>query len=169
MRHSLTIICGNAGTGKTTLGHELARQKAALLLDIDTVSERLVQAGLRCAGLDPNDRDSPQYKEAFRNAIHETLFAIAKENLAYSPCIIVAPFTQERRGAEFPKTIFAQVGVEARIIYLTCSDDVRRQRIAARNNPRDEGKLKDWESYSAQGRDESRPPFPHEFIDNSLS
>lgn len=102
MRSKLTIFCGNAGTGKTTLGKRLAAESGALFLDIDTVSERLVQAGLAQSGKDPNDRDSPEYKAAYRSAIHDTLFAIADENLSHLPCVIVAPFTQGTARSNIP-------------------------------------------------------------------
>ena len=97
----LTIVCGNAGVGKTTYARRLAEDTHSLLLDIDTVSEQLVQAGMRAMGRNPSDRDSSEYKHIYRDAIHQTLFAIARENLQFAPCIIVAPFTQERRDRRF--------------------------------------------------------------------
>jgi hypothetical protein len=45
-----------------------------VLLDIDTVTERLVQTGLHLAGQDPNDRDSPWFKKEFREAVYQSLF-----------------------------------------------------------------------------------------------
>ena len=58
----LHIVTGAAGTGKSTFAKQLASDQAAVLLDSDTVSEPLVRAGLEAAGMDPADRDSPQYK-----------------------------------------------------------------------------------------------------------
>lgn len=157
----LTVVCGNAGVGKTTFARRLAQETGALLLDIDTVSERLVQAGLRAMGRDPDDRDSADYKRLYRDAIHETLFAIARENLPFASCIIVAPFTVERRDPGFPDLLFQKTGFKPRLYYLTCSEPERRRRIAARAHPRDAAKLDDWEVYSRQGRDHQPPPFEH--------
>ena len=157
----LICVCGNAGVGKTTFAKQLARAWGAFLLDIDTVSERLVQAGQAAAGRDPNDRDSPLYKRTFRDAIHETLFAIATENLPHRTCIVVAPFTRERRDPNFLATCKGRFDVPVRVFYLTCSEEVRRTRIIERANPRDRIKLDDWERYSAEGRDSGPPPFSH--------
>lgn len=170
MRHKLTILCGNAGTGKTTRGARLARESGAVFLDIDTVSERLVQAGLIQSGRDKNDRDSPEFKAAYRAAIHETLFAIADENLSHLPCVIVAPFTQERRDATFPERLEARLGCHIEIHFLWCSETERRERILQRGNPRDAGKLTRWKEYATTGEDpEARPPFPHVFVDTSAA
>ncbi len=160
----LTIICGNAGVGKTTFASKLARQTGACLLDIDTVSEGLVRAGMIAAGLDPNDRDSPQFKTLFRDPIHETLYAIAQQNLPHRDCIIVAPFTQERRDPNFYRDCCARFTAQVEILHLTCREETRKQRIQLRGNPRDAGKLADWRAYSKQGRDEGPPPFPHQQI-----
>src|SRR5690606_37901981 len=130
----------------------LAQETGALLLDIDTVSERLVQAGLLGMGLDPDDRESPEYKRLYREAIHETLFAIARENLLFAPCIIVAPFTQERRDRGFPEQICEKTGTNPTILYLICSEPARKRRIIKRSNPRDAAKLENWELYSQLGR-----------------
>lgn len=161
----LTIVCGNAGVGKTTYARRLAEDTRSLLLDIDTVSEPLVQAGMRAMGRNPSDRDSREYKRIYRDAIHQTLFAIARENLQFAPCIIVAPFTQERRDRRFPEQVKNETGASARILYLTCSEDERKRRIIDRANPRDAAKLVRWEDYSLEGRDEAPPPFEHELVD----
>jgi len=157
----LWIVCGNAGVGKTTFGLRLATKHEAVFLDIDTVSEQLVKAGLAGSGMDPDDRDSPRFKALYRQAIHDTLFNIAAQNLPHQSCIIVAPFTQERRDPLFLTACEARLGTAVYVYYLTCAEDTRKQRIVARNNPRDAGKLADWSSYSAHGRDGGPPPFPH--------
>jgi gluconate kinase len=160
----LLLVCGNAGVGKTTFALKLAQKHNACLIDIDTVSERLVQAGLGAAGLNKNDRDSAEYKLIYREAIHETLFAIAAQNLSFMSCVIVAPFTQERRDPTFLSSCEARVNKKVRIFYLVCREEERRKRIQLRANPRDSNKLNHWEVYSAQGRDPEPPPFDHELV-----
>jgi predicted kinase len=160
----LFIVCGNAGVGKTTFALTLAREHKACLIDIDTSSERLVQAGLGAAGLDKNDRDSEKYKMIYREAIHETLFAIAAQNISHTSCVIVAPFTKERRDPEFLSICKTRVNAEVRIYYLVCGEAERRRRIQARGNPRDRDKLSNWELYSAEGQDPCPPPFAHVLI-----
>ena len=163
-RRPLFIVCGNAGVGKTTFGQRLAAQEQACLLDIDTVSERLVQAGLKAAGMDINDRDSPTYKQLYRAAIHDTLFDVADQNLEHCACVIVAPFTQERRQPTFLEQCVARVTTSVHVYYLVCSEELRKQRIENRNNPRDRNKLRDWDQYSRVGYDAEPPPFTHQLI-----
>ena len=166
-RKSLTIVCGNAGSGKTTVGRLLAERRRAAFLDIDTVSERLVVSGLKSLKLDADDRDSSVFKSLYRDAIHETLFAIADENLDFVPCVIVAPLTQERRDATFLQTMESRLRCPVQIILTWCADEIRRKRIAQRKNPRDRSKLENWESYSAAGSDPHRPDFAHQFLNTS--
>lgn len=166
-RQHLTIVCGKAGSGKTTIGRWLAQRKRAAFLDIDTVSETLVVAGLGALKMDTTDRDSREFKSLYRDAIHETLFKIADENLDIVPCVIVAPLTQERREETFLRTIENKLRCSAQIIVTWCTDEVRRSRISERKNPRDRFKLENWENYAASGSDLRRPSFAHLFLDTS--
>jgi dephospho-CoA kinase len=166
-RKRAIVVCGAAGAGKTTHAYLLARREGAVLIDIDTVSEKLVQAGLRALGHDQDDRDSPIYKQIYRDAIHETLFAVARDNLDVLPCVIVAPFTRERREADFKERLERELRTSVEIVYVHCDEKIRKARIAARKNPRDRDKLLGWESYSDAARDDSRPDFKHTFVDTS--
>jgi dephospho-CoA kinase len=167
-RHPALIVCGNAGVGKSTYALKLAKERRAPLLDIDTVSETLVRAGLSALGHDPNDRDSPRFKSIYRDAIHETLFRIADENLDHLPCIIVAPFTRERRDPGFVSTLRERLKTDVEVIYVWCDEQVRHERIQRRGNPRDTLKLENWESYSQAAKALERPAFPHTFVNTGL-
>lgn len=160
----VVLVAGNAGVGKTSYGLSLARAQGMALLDIDTVSEALVQAGLRAAGRDPDDRDSPEYKSTYREAIHETLFRIAEQNLPEPGAVIVAPFTRERRDPSFLQQVTKRLGVPLELHLLECSESERKKRIIARGNPRDSAKLLDWERYAQAGVDPSPLPFWHRLI-----
>lgn len=163
----VVVVCGNAGVGKTTYAEKRAHSSGALLLDIDTVSERLVKAGLFALGHDPNDRDSSTYKQIFREAIHETLFCLAEQNLSHATCLIVAPFTRERRDPNFKDSLQVRLGCAVEIVYVWCNDEERKKRIVARQNPRDAAKLEAWDAYASRGRDAGPPPFDHVFVDTS--
>jgi hypothetical protein len=115
------------------------------------------------AGLDPDDRDSPEYRGVFRDPVYECLFAVAEENLPSCDVILVGPFTSEIRHPEWPERLRERFGVEVEVIYLWADDRERHRRIEARGNPRDASKLADWEGYLAQSPS-SRPAFPHRFI-----
>ena len=151
MTRQLHIVTGAAGVGKSTYGRSLAADLNAALLDSDTLSEAVVRAGMKAAGLDPTDRDSPEYKTIFRDAVYECLFETAAENLAHTSVVLVGPFTRELQDVRWPGQLKERLGVEPTIWVLTCADEIRRERIAARGNPRDQGKLDAWDDYVAQG------------------
>lgn len=161
----LVVICGNAGTGKTTWARRVATRSAAALLDLDTVSERLVVAAQRELGRDTNDRDSADYKRVFRDAVHETLFAIARE--CAGPVVIVAPFTRERGLPTFRDWVTKECGREAEVHYFVTEEQVREERLLARAHPRDTAKFRDYASYRALAQDERPPPYPHLWLDTT--
>ena len=151
MTGELHVVTGAAGVGKSTYGRSLASKLNAALLDSDTLSEAVVRAGMKAAGLEPTDRDSPEYKTIFRDAVYECLFETAAENLAHTNVVLVGPFTRELQDSQWPQRLLDRLGVEPTVWFLTCSDETRRERIAARGNPRDQGKLHAWDEYLASG------------------
>lgn len=163
----LVVICGNAGTGKTTWARRVSMRYGTALLDLDTVSERLVVAAQRELGRDTNDRDSADYKRVFRDAVHETLFAIARE--CSSPVVIVAPFTKERSSPTFRDWVSEQCQREAEVHYFVTEERVREERLRARAHPRDTAKLSDYASYRGLAPDERPPPYPHLWLDTTQS
>src|SRR6478736_5679549 len=106
MEKLVTVVCGNAGTGKTTWAKQLAHAQGAALLDLDTLSGPLVRAALAALGRDVNDRDSAEYKQLFREPVHDSLLAVASE--CEGPVVIVAPFTRERDRVDFPDWLAAR-------------------------------------------------------------
>lgn len=167
MAERLFVVCGNAGTGKTTWAKQLARRERAALLDLDTVSGRLVAAAHAELGRDPNDRDSAEYKRLFRDAVNETLLAIARE--CAGPVVLVAPLTRERTRADFPSWLEARAGCPAEIHYFVTDEPVREQRLRARQNPRDAAKFRDYAAYQQHSPLEAPPPYPHRWFDTTLA
>jgi AAA domain len=161
------VVCGNAGVGKSTFAARLGREKAAALIDIDTVTERLARLVLRGHGLPEDDRDSPAFKALLREPIYEALFDVSLDNLPHLPCIIVGPFTRERRDAGWPQRLATRLGTEVEIYYLWCSPVERRRRLEQRGNPRDRSKLEGYAVYAAGGEDDGPLPFAHHFVDTS--
>lgn len=159
----LHIITGPAGVGKSTYGRKLAAELGACFLDSDTVTEPVVRAGMARAGLDPDDRDSQDYRVVFREAVYECLYAVVAENIGQVEVVMVGPFTSEIRREEWPAELAKRFGAEVRVIFVSCPDEVRRERIIGRENPRDELKLRDWEAYLA-GCDTRAPVFPYESV-----
>jgi predicted kinase len=165
--HAAFIVCGNAGAGKSTFAAELCAREGATLVDIDTVTERLAKLVLRGHGLSEDDRDSPDYKALLREPIYEALFDVALDNLPHVPCVIVGPFTRERRDADWPRRLSLRLGVQPVIYHVFCSDEQRRERLERRGNARDRSKLLDFDAYARQGEDPAELPFPHHSVDTT--
>ncbi len=159
------IVCGSPGAGKSTYAARLAASKQAALLDIDTVTEPLVRLALEQSGHSPDDRDSDYFKRTFREPIYDTLFAIARENLAFQDVVIVGPFTREIREPDWPTRLQTLLGSPIEVHYVCCAPELRKCRLAHRDNARDRAKLDDWENYIRYYGDESPPVFDHVLVD----
>lgn len=165
--HTVHIVCGSPGCGKSTYGSNLAREIGAVLLDIDTCTEKLVIAALSSNGQDSTDRDSPFFKTTFREPIYDTLFSIGRDNVMNIDVVIVGPFTKEIRNVNWPSALQDKLSSSVKIHYVYCHPDVRRQRLIDRGNPRDASKLENWNAHSHYYGGEERPGFDHLYIDTS--
>lgn len=161
------IVTGSPASGKTTYGKELAKERGIPFIDIDTVTVRLVRVGMKEVGRPEYDRDSKYFKDTYREAIYETLFDIAKENLAWTDVVVVGPFTREIRDEEWPAKLRQRLDSDIMVYYTYCKPEVRVQRMKDRASPRDKLKFENWDEINASYGDESPPPFEHTFIDNS--
>jgi predicted kinase len=157
------VVTGPAGAGKSFHARRLAAERGACLIDSDIATERLVRAGLGLAGLDPDDRDSPAYKRAFRDAVYEAMFDLAVANLPHVPVVLAGPFTREGGEADWPERLERRLGVRAVLHFVWCPPELRRQRMIARGEERDRPKLRDWDAYAASCREE-RPVWEHVFV-----
>ena len=154
------VISGPAGAGKSVHARQLAAKLGACLIDSDVATERLVRAGLTLAGLDPDDRDSPAYKQAYRDAVYEAMFDLAVANLPQVPVVLAGPFTREGGEADWPERLERRLGVRPVMHFVWCPPELRRERMIARGAERDRPKLRDWETYAASCREE-RPLWDH--------
>jgi len=165
--HMAFIVCGAPGAGKSTYARRLAAARHATLLDIDTVTERLVRIALCQSGHSADDRDSGYFKRIFREPIYETLFAVARENLPAQDVIIVGPFTRELSDPAWPSRLASVLGVSVEVHYVQCAPEIRRQRLARRGNARDLAKLSDWGNHVRYYGDEKPPVFDHVLVDGA--
>ncbi len=165
--NTLHIVMGAPASGKTTYAKILAKEKKASLIDIDSATERVVQAGLDLAKQNSNDRDSTLFKNAFREPIYETLFAIASDNLCLNSVVMVGPFTLEARDCNWLEKMTVRFNTSVYAHFITCDPEIRRQRMTERGNPRDLAKLDDWDSYIQYYSGDNPPSFPHNYVDTS--
>lgn len=78
----LVLFIGPAGAGKTTIAKALMkRRKDAVFLDMDATLRPAAEAIMSAVGLDPNDRDSDDYKRLCRDLGYRMTMNAALENL----------------------------------------------------------------------------------------
>lgn len=159
----LHVVTGAPAAGKSTYGRQLAATLRAAFLDIDTASEKLVQAALAAMHVSPNDRDSPFFKTTFRDAIYESVFAIAEENLPHTSVVIAGPFSSEKLNAAWKAELEQRFNTGVVIHYVHCSEVQLKHNMQRRQNPRDAYKLANWEQY-AQGCNLQPPLYPHVLV-----
>jgi sugar-phosphatase len=129
------VVAGPAGSGKSTLGRALARRRGAVLLDLDTVTNSLLDA------LGPDQADGhwndPGRRDDVRPARYATLLAVAAEQVV-DEIVLVAPFTAELRGGQEWSALLAAVAPAVpRVVWLDGSPALHEERRAARGEPRD--------------------------------
>lgn len=154
-------VAGQAGSGKSTLGRHLAATLGATLLDLDTVTNPLLDA--LTERLVPGGHwNDEALRDVVRPARYACLLATARDQRDTGlDLVLVAPFTAELTGGQAWADLCAAVEpAEPRMIWLDASPELLEQRIADRGEPRDSGR-----SVGAP----LTPVVPHVRIDASLT
>lgn len=174
----LIFFLGGAGSGKTTLAKALSRQRKAAFFDMDILLRPAAEAIMTLQGLDPTDRDSPEYKRLCRDLGYRITMDAALDNVALGiDTIVVGPFTKETQTPDWIEQELARIGrslqdtdVRVAYIYLN-SEALYKERIRARQSPLDEWKLANWDKFAASlARKQVSWPLPSSsvaYIDNS--
>lgn len=153
--HALFIL-GHAGTGKSWLTHRfVSRQHAQgrswCVLDKDVVSEVWTGPLLAAHGQDPNDRDSPFFKEVARDLGYQSTLRVGRDQLEHGTNVVFpGPWSRElASGALFsPAALGLPAHTLLRHVWLDLPLDVRKRRIIERGDPRDQWKLAHWDEYT---------------------
>jgi predicted kinase len=151
----LVFFLGPAGSGKTTIAKFMVKKHRAAFFDMDTLSRPAAETIMTLSGLDPNDRDSPIYKQYCRALGYRITMDAALENLQLGVDVyVIGPFTKE---LEDPLWLVQElsakelsletVDVKAIFIYLP-NDSFYRDRIKERSSALDVWKLENWSRFS---------------------
>lgn len=134
------LISGPAGAGKTTTGRAVARHLGAALLDLDTLTNPLVDLLAEDLGV-VGDYADPALASRVREPRYEALIATAVDCLnAGCAVVVVAPFTRERTDPgrlERLEHRLRTAGGEPVMAWLDAPAEVRRQRMGRRGAARD--------------------------------
>ncbi|WP_238654947.1 AAA family ATPase [Paenibacillus piscarius] len=152
----LVFFLGPGGAGKTTLAKAVAARRPAAVFDMDILLRPAATAIMTMHGLDPDDRDSAEYKRLCRDLGYRITMDAALDNIGlYSDIFVVGPFTKEAADPEWIGRELARAGrtleeVEVKVVMVSLSDAaVYRQRIEGRRSPLDAWKFAHWEQFSA--------------------
>lgn len=151
------FILGHAGTGKSWLTHRFVSQqheqgRSWCVLDKDVVSEVWTGPLLAAHGQDPDDRDSPFFKEVARDLGYQSTLRVGRDQIDHGTSVVFpGPWSRElASGAIFsPEALGLPAQTELRHVWLDLPLEIRKQRIIDRGDPRDKWKLAHWDEYTA--------------------
>lgn len=157
----MLVVAGPPGSGKSTLGSALARELRAALLDLDTLTNPLLDVLARQVAPDGHWNDAA-YRNVVRPARYAALRSAASDQVATGvDVVLVAPFTAEMAGGQEWDDLVAAVAPSVpEVIWLDASPRLLAARIAERGDRRDV----DDNALSAHPQ---RPTVPHRRIDGS--
>ncbi|MNI40001.1 Shikimate kinase [compost metagenome] len=147
-------MLGGAGAGKTTLAKALAKRRRMAFFDMDTLLRPAAEVIMAVSGLDPNDRDSSDYKTLCRDLGYRLTMDAALENVELgTDVIVIGPFTKETEDPIWIENELSRIGaslqdveVKAAFIFLQYDVDYR-SRIEERHLIHDKWKLDNWEVF----------------------
>lgn len=150
------FLLGLAGAGKTQTAKRWVRARLRkgepwVLLDKDSVGAVLGPALMRALGLDPDDRDSPEYREKVRDLEYEACLSMAREQLALGFNVVLpGPWGSELSSGRLfdVEALGFPLNTKLTHVYLDITESVMHRRITRRGDPRDAWKLKHWDQYA---------------------
>jgi predicted kinase len=168
------VLAGPPGGGKSTVAVRLARLMGGqgqplAVLDQDRMTGPLTEVIAEQAG-HLGDVDDPLVRSLSRQPRYEALLGVAGDVLRGGlGCILVAPFTGERRDPRLWHELEARLRSDGAgvvpLVWVTCPPDVLIKRLKRRRALRDRAKLADpaW----VRNLDLAPPAVPHVRVDTS--
>lgn len=161
------VVCGPPGVGKTRTGAALAQRLPAALLDLDSITNPLVDVIAAAMGV-RGDYASPDLARLVREPRYACLTAAARDCLqAGLPVVMVAPFTRERTDPKAWQRLSASLrdaNGEPCLVWLRADEQLVRSRMGHRDADRDQVMLA-----GERGIDVLPPVVPHLEVDATLT
>jgi len=153
------VVAGAAGVGKSTVGRRLAERLRLPLLDLDALTNPLLEGigALAVAGEHWND---PRLRSVIRPARYSALRAAIADQ-AHLGAVAVAPFTAELAGGREWRELVEACGGAPRVVWLHASVELIASRRAERAATRDR--------HVVDAPDAFRPAVPHLTVEASAS
>lgn len=150
------FILGHAASGKTTLAKSWIKSRMKkgehwCLMDKDDSGEILAPPLMVSMGLDPNDRDSSDYKSKVRDLEYLACLNVAKEQLKLGINVVLpGPWTKELKNEDIfnPHKLMFPYDTQLEFVYLDIPEDEIKKRILKRKNLRDNWKINNWSKFA---------------------
>jgi mannitol-1-/sugar-/sorbitol-6-phosphatase len=131
----VVVVAGPAGAGKSTLGRALAAGMRAALLDLDDLTNPILDA----VWDGPGHWNDPEHRAVVRPARYAALRAAAAAQVASGvDVVLVAPFTAELAGGDEWEALTAAVApADPFVVWIDTPADVLAARVRERADARD--------------------------------
>ncbi|QJU53112.1 HAD-IA family hydrolase [Herbiconiux sp. KACC 21604] len=155
------VVSGAAGSGKSTLAAELARSLGAALLDLDTITNPVLEAVT--ASLPSGAHwNAPELRPVIRPARYAALRAVLADQVrAGVDSVLVAPFTAELQGGAEWRELVEAAGAEPTVVWLRASPELLAERRRLRSADRD--------AHIVDSPADAAPRVPHLVVDAALT
>ena len=131
----IVVVAGPAGSGKSTLGLHLARSLRLPYLDLDSITNPVLEGLGATLPMHWND---PQFRDVVRPARYRALRqTLADQVAAGTGAVVVAPFTAELRGGAEWDELVASAGCIPVVVWVQATPELLAERRAARGADRD--------------------------------
>jgi len=137
------VVSGPPASGKTTLAAGLAHALHHAFIDLDIVTGTMTRATLALAGADETALDG-ELGARLRDARYGAVLDTAAANLGVGLGVVLSgPFTHERTESARWNGLRERLGCpDTTLICLELAEPLRRERMRARDAPRDRAKLR---------------------------